>query len=247
MNDDEFLKHAIMEDDHWWFRARRELLWQLVARRIYPLPQRLLEIGCGTGGNLLFLKNYIPQVTGIDPSPLAARLAQQRTGLDIRHGNFQEIPIHEWQTIELVLLADVLEHVENDQAFLYELWSRMADESYLLLTVPAHSFLWSNHDICLGHYRRYAPGQLIALFAELPAQILVSRPLNTLLFPAIAGYRLLSREKERPASQSDFFSMPAWLNTLLWAIFRLEGLWFPLRLLPMGVSHVLLVRKRSTS
>src|SRR5258706_15927522 len=51
--------HADVEDSHWWWRARRDILEQVI-RRFAPTdrPLRLAELGCGTGGNLPMLARF---------------------------------------------------------------------------------------------------------------------------------------------------------------------------------------------
>lgn len=246
MNKEEFDTHAALEDYHWWFRARRMILWEIIQKWIFPVPKTLLEIGCGTGGNLLFFQSRFARVVGLDLSPAAVRLARGRTALPIHEGDFRLLPPELWQEMELTLLADVLEHVPDDRAFVGDLLALMPVGGHLLVTVPAHPFLWSRHDEALGHCRRYRPQELLALFQGGQSRVLFSSPFNSVLLPAIALYRFLRPVRDdKPLVSSDLSLPPGALNALLYQLFQLERFWVRHFPLPMGVSHVLLLRKES--
>lgn len=56
---------------------------------------------------------------------------------------------------KLVLIMDVLEHVDDDTGLLRQYTSSIPHGSQVLITVPAFEFLWSGHDVFLEHRRRY--------------------------------------------------------------------------------------------
>ena len=90
MDISEFDLHAQMEDIHWWFKARREIIFS-VLKLYVPIYQNktVTEIGCGTGGNLKFLQDYY-QVIGVDSAPQAVSYAAKRVNGHISLGDFRE-------------------------------------------------------------------------------------------------------------------------------------------------------------
>lgn len=236
----QFALHARLEDRHWWFRARREIIFQLLGRYLPPDRDRLLlEIGCGTGGNLRFLGEHY-RVMGADIAPDAVRYARERVDCPILEGDFRELFPDSFTGVDAVLLADVLEHVADDRAFLADIVARLRRGGFLLLTVPAHEFLWSGHDRVLGHVRRYSRETLRRAWDALPVKEEFLTPFNCMLFPPIALHRLLVRG----GGGSDLTLPPAPVNSLLLGLFRFEKLLLKMGPLPWGVSLLALLQRR---
>lgn len=247
MDTKQFTLHAEMEDAHWWFRARREIMFALLKRYLSPDQGKLVaEIGCGTGGNLKFLQEHY-RVIGVDTAPEAVSYARARTRCDILLGDFHDHLAARWHEIDALLLADVLEHIDDDTAFIGDIVSSLRPGAFLLITVPAHQFLWSNHDVVLGHRRRYSRQSLRALWNGLPVDELAFSPFNSLLFPLIAIYRLLKPAEATSTGTSDLRMPAPWVNRFLDATFSTETAILQFMPLPWGVSLVALLRKQETS
>lgn len=244
MNDQEFKLHAELEDTHWWFRARREII---VERFLNILPKgrdrHVVEIGCGTGGNLKELGKYY-RVTGVDMSPEAVRFASEKIDSPVVLGNFRDVLRDYWQDIDGVLLADVLEHVENDRCFVEDLLAGLKPGAVIVITVPAFQFLWSSHDQALGHVRRYRQDDFRALWRGLPVKEDMISYFNSLLFPAIAIARLLMNDSaEKGKEESSLKPVNPVLNTLLLWVFRMEKRILHWMRFPFGVSLIAVLRK----
>lgn len=238
----EFNLQARIEDIHWWFRARREIILDLLKKYMpMGLNKMLAEIGCGTGGNLKFLRNHY-QVIGVDISPDAVRYARERTGCNVLLGDFRNVLIYKWENIDIVLLADVLEHVEEDARFLKDIVEAMKTGAILLITVPAHSFLWSQHDKVLGHKRRYSGKALRSLWENLKVEELFFSSFNSILLPLIAVYRVFKVDTLRPA-KSDLRLPLSWINHLLYRVFSIERIFLRFFPLPCGISYIAVLRK----
>lgn len=243
MDISQFDLHARMEDVHWWFRARREIVFDQLSRHVPPGEgQTIAEIGCGTGGNLKFLQEHF-RVVGTDISPEAVAYASDRVGCRVLLGDFREQLAGRWGELDGVLLLDVLEHIEDDHQFLADLAASMRPGAVLLLTVPAHGLLWSHHDVVLGHKRRYSARAFHKLWERLPVEELFFSPFNCLLFPLIALARLLRPGKGAPG-KSDLALPAPWLNALLYRIFSAERRLLRALPLPFGVSYLAILRKR---
>lgn len=162
-----FGRFFAVEDRHWWFVGRRRIVLDQLAHSIPPADacypggpegvRRILDIGCGTGGVLPHLAPF-GRAYGIDPSPEAARYAQQR-GVPIALGSGFALPFRDG-TFEAVLALDVIEHVEDDVGFLGEARRVLRPGGVAVLTVPALPWLWSSHDDVNHHFRRYVRATL---------------------------------------------------------------------------------------
>ena len=93
------------------------------------------------------------------------------------------------QTFDIVIMLDVLEHIEDDAAFLqHEVMPRLKPESHLVISVPAHPSLFTSHDTFLGHYRRYTRSQLLKVSGKF-----FSNDQHGYLFISLALARMLQR------------------------------------------------------
>lgn len=224
MDLDQFNLHAELEDHHWWFRARRQVLKELIHRTL-PVGGSVIDIGCGTGGNLNTLAGDYPCL-GLDASAEAIALARARfSGTEFICAS---IPVELPSTLgrpRLFLLADVLEHLPDDARFLRDLISMLAPGDYLLLTVPADMSLWSSHDVSYGHYLRYDVPRLEKAWEGLPVNPLLLSYFNARLYPLVKAARTLSRRRQQAWGKAgtDLRLPFPWLNRLLERIFSGEA------------------------
>ena len=156
MQSEQFQLHAEIEQRHWWFVARRRILRRLVAEVVPPSPDALIvDIGCGTGGNVAALADSY-RCVGIDTSAEAIALARRRfPQVQFIAGCAPNDLGPLAGQAKLLLLTDVLEHIEDDYLALSEILTATSPGCHLLITVPADESLWSQHDESFGHYRRY--------------------------------------------------------------------------------------------
>src|SRR4029077_12065955 len=94
-------------------------------------------------------------LVGIDPSSYAIGLARQADGdKAFVVARAEALPLKAGASA-CVVCMDVLEHTADDLATLGELGRVVQPGSTLLITVPAYRWAWSDHDVTLGHHRRY--------------------------------------------------------------------------------------------
>lgn len=158
MEDWRYREQLELEDRHWWFRARRGVIWSLLGRAQLPPSPRILDAGCGTGRNLLEF-GELGQATGVDVSAQAVEFCRGRGLENVRQAAVEDLPF-ESSSFDLLLATDVIEHVDDDMSVLRELHRVAAREARLVLTVPAYEWLWSAHDESVHHRRRYTAGRL---------------------------------------------------------------------------------------
>lgn len=221
-----FVTHARMEDSHWWFLARRRIL-QAVLRACVPAGEgkRVLDVGCGTGGNsAAFATGY--SVVGVEPSDAAVDLARQRfPGIEFVGGSAPEDVLDEARLTDVFVLTDVLEHVERDRSLVERLVSVAKPGAYFLITVPANQDLWTEHDVSHGHFRRYTLETFGALWGNLPVDVRLLSYFNSRLYPVVYALRRLSQLRNKPASHNDTdLSLPPGpVNRALAAVFAGEA------------------------
>ena len=228
-------EHDRVEDVHWWFRVRRRIVLDRLARLVPPAPDRLVvEVGCGTGANLAALAARY-RVLGIEPDAVAAERARQKSGAAVLVGALPEAAGLIPAEAAAVLCLDVLEHVDEDRAALAALAARMRPGAALLVTVPAGPGLFGAHDRALGHCRRYTRGELAGKLGAAGFQVQFISHFNTLLLPPAWLWRRLRGER---GSGTDLRLPPASVNWLLGRIFGLERLLLRLARLPAGLSLI---------
>ena len=238
MNPDAYIEMASTEATHWWFTARRSLLSSFIRGLALPDDARILEIGCGTGGNLQMLAEF-GRVSAFEMDASARELAARSTGgqFEIRAGCCPADIPYQGEQFDLICMFDVLEHIDEDIETLRAVRGLLAPGGCALITVPAYAWLWSKHDEFLHHKRRYVATGLrqTALAAGLkPVKLSY---FNTLLFPLAVAVRLKDRlfNKTTPSGTT----VPAApVNRLLHRIFSSEQALLAHANLPFGVSLV---------
>ncbi|MCV0395695.1 MAG: class I SAM-dependent methyltransferase [Rhizobiaceae bacterium] len=236
---------AETEDRHWWYRGRRAIAGSVIAALDLPERARILEIGAGTGGNIAMLSRF-GEVTAVEMSETARAIGNAKTGVPFLSGHLPDgLPLGDAR-FDLICLFDVLEHVEQDFASLEVIRDLLDDRGRLVLTVPAHQWLWSRHDVDLHHFRRYSRRGLAALAEAAGLRVERLTYTNSALFPAAAIARLADRLRSDGASAGSDLP-PAPLNSLMHAIYAAERHVLPAIDLPMGVSLLaVLSRTRAT-
>lgn len=222
------------EGEHWWFVARRAIINELIRSHV-PLSAdaRILEAGCGTGGNLALLAGH-GRVDALEYDAQARAVAAARGIADVREGALPGAIGFDDHRYDLIALLDVLEHVEEDQASLAALRQRLASQGRLLVTVPAVPWLWSDHDVLHHHKRRYTHAGLVEVAQSAGLKVETSGYFNSLLFPLAVAQRLAHQLLRQ---QAPLDARPApWLNRSLQQIFAAERHLLDRVSFPIGLS-----------
>jgi SAM-dependent methyltransferase len=240
-------EYARIQDKHWWFIGRRVILRSILETGLEPettSERRILDVGCGTGTNLSELRRF-GAVKGVDSESAAVQFCHRRGERDVEHLPGTELPLPD-ASFDLVTLLDVIEHVEDDQVLLSEVWRVLAPGGRVLVTVPAYTWMWGAQDEISHHYRRYTRRSLLTSLVRAGFDPLRLSYFNTGLFPPIAAIRLARRLRPAPAAlHSDFeLNNPGPLNSLLARLFCLEAPLLRRMSLPFGVSVIGLAGRR---
>lgn len=239
-------EYARIQDTHWWFVGRREIISSVLRAHLdgeAGAEPRILDVGCGTGANLGLLRRF-GTVQGVDSEPAAVEFCRRCGESVVQHAPDQRLPFSD-ASFELVTLLDVIEHVRDDRDLLGEARRVLVPGGRVLVTVPAYPWMWGAQDRIAHHYRRYTRGRLVASLFGAGFDLLRSSYFNTLLFPPIAVVRLARRLLPDPdAVRSDFeLNRPGPLNSFLARVFSLEAPVLRRISLPFGVSILGLARK----
>lgn len=186
---------AMAEHDerHWWYRARREVVAALIERAVKPPKSaRLLEIGCGTGHNLAMLGKF-GEVDALEVDDIARGMAEERLGRPVLSAPLPELAGLPDDRYDVVAALDVIEHIPDDDAALEGIARVLKPGGKLVMTVPAHQWMWSAHDVVNHHHRRYSKSDLKRLIEGSPLQLDLVGYLNSLLFPVAVAQRLASK------------------------------------------------------
>jgi SAM-dependent methyltransferase len=237
-------EHATLEQDHWWFVARRAIVASVLARHLPPVDsRRVLDVGCGTGGMLPMLARF-GDVTGLESEAMAVEHCHRAYGtFEVRQGDIpDDVPSD--ASFDVVTAFDVIEHIGDDLGALGALRAALRPGGTAVVTVPALSWLWSDHDVVNGHHRRYERRGLIDVLERAELSLVHVSSFNTVLLPGIALARLAQRLRPRPVSPNSDFTMPsAPVNAVLTRVMAAERSLVAHRGLPIGVSLVAVARR----
>ncbi|MGI4977246.1 MAG: methyltransferase domain-containing protein [Janthinobacterium lividum] len=224
---------------HWYYRAKSAAVAALLGE---TRPGSVLDVGAGTGffSRQLLRRDHVTSATCVDPGYAADR-DEWIEGKPLLFRRSVARP-----SADLVLLMDVLEHVADDAVLLRSYVHGADCGTRFIVTVPAFSWLWSGHDVFLGHHRRYTLGQIRGVVERSGLVVEDACYLYGALFPLAAGSRLLGRLRAaltgRERVRSQMRRCGRLSNGALWAACRAELLMFRRNRL-FGLTAMVTARK----
>ncbi|MGB7922072.1 MAG: class I SAM-dependent methyltransferase [Pyrinomonadaceae bacterium] len=233
-----------LEESHWWFVGRRRIISSFVEQAASSLPTgghppRILDVGCGTGANLLMLNQH-GEAHGVDISPDALSFCQSRGLNNVQYGEAESLP-YEDNSFDIVTSIDVIEHLDDDVACLQEMKRILRPGGKAVLFVPAFMFLWSDKDEVVRHRRRYRLPQMQKAVEEAGFQIKHSTYANLSFFAPILLGRALMRVLGLKANEEEMTI--SWLNRMMGRLFGAERHWLRRGRFPFGVSVLCVAQK----
>lgn len=217
---------------HWWWRAREAVIVeQLQRRRPDGGFGAILDVGCGDALFFDGLREF-GEPEGLESeAEIVSPAARERWRIHL--GPFDE-SFDPPRRFGLVLMLDVLEHLDDDRAALEHVAHLLRPGGVLLLTVPAFRLLWTSHDDLNLHRTRYTRTRLVEVLGAAGFQVERARYFFHWLFPlkllVRAKERLLGAEPELPGVP------PAWINRAFYGAARLEHATWGRLPLPWGSS-----------
>jgi SAM-dependent methyltransferase len=178
----------------------------------------------------------------MDTHPLALEVCRAE-GLDARAGTLPDELPFEPGSADVVVLSDVLEHVEPDHASAAAAAKLLRAGGILVCTVPAHPWMWTPRDDLHHHVRRYRKREYERVFENAGCERVLVSWYNTTLFPAMIAARSIAKWS-RSTPSPDVRGLPAPLNATLDAVFSAERAWLTRGPLPFGASLISVYRRR---
>lgn len=247
---DYFAELARLETENFWFRARNQLIVWAIKAYCHDFHS-FLEIGCGTGYVLSGVAKAFPEamIYGSEIFTTGLGFAAERLPLaNFMQMDGRNIPFLE--EFDIIGAFDVLEHIQEDELVLSQVYSSLKPGSHVVLTVPQHPWLWSAIDEHAYHVRRYTAADIHRKLEAVGFEIVRSTSFVTTLLPAMMASRFLKRNKTTYAldtTEDDMASelkLSPWMNKLFFQFLQVElnliktGLNFPI-----GGSRLVVAKK----
>jgi SAM-dependent methyltransferase len=232
-------KYRGLYQNHWWWRARTELIVDEL-RRLQPAQgwKTVLDIGCG---DALFFDRLAQfgEVEGIEPcAELIDPANRHRARIHV--GPFDE-SFQPSRKYSLILMLDVLEHLDDPVSALHRVSELLEANGTFVATVPAFMALWTNHDVLNHHRTRYTRRTLREIVGQTDLQIREDRYFYHWTCPvklAVGAIERVSRSEPEPAT------IPArWVNEVLYGVSRLEQRILTPLSIPFGSSLLMIAGK----
>ena len=241
-----------LEAHFWWFAGMRELAAVLLDPVVIEKPaSMILDIGCGTGGNLEWLRRYVGdgRIIGLDFIDTALHFCQQAGAQILVQASATNLPFAD-DAFDVVTSFDVLEQLGGraDERAMHEMYRVLRPGGVAFVRAPAYEWMKSGHDAALNSQHRYTLGEMREKLESAGFKIRRATYANSLLLPVVMLRRLVLKRLGFADSGSDVKPLPPrlqWLNSGLERVLRTEALWLQqsARRLPCGLSAICVAEK----
>ena len=231
-----------LEEKHWWFKGKRNLIFNFIDK-LHKNNLKILDAGCGTGIIMQHLQKY-GTVYGIDYSNEAIKFCKKRGLKNIRKSSIAKTPFKA-DTFDLITCLDVLYHkgIKDDVAVLKEFSRILKKDGTLIITDSAMMSLWSKHDIATEARERYSKKELTKKLEKANFKVQKITYYNTFLFPIVYLSRKISNLNKNKVPKSDIEETNPLLNSILFAILKIEARLIRFISFPFGVSIFCIAKK----
>jgi len=219
-------------NDHFWFKAKKDLISVLMEKTCHGKKQlRILSIGVGTGDDLDILINYGGNYV-VDIDEISLSVIDKNLCIEKKVADACELPYAD-NFFDVVISCDVFEHIDNHTKAVSEVSRVLKDKGVLIFTVPAFQTLFSSHDVALQHFRRYNKKTITSLLSQFDSNIF---SWNSLLFLPMAITRILNKNSKPKVDQGN---MPSWLNKIFFYLLKFDNFLIKRNVsMPVGLSLV---------
>lgn len=231
-----------VQNKHWWFLGRKRAFGALISKLKLPPNSRILEIGAGTGANLLMLSTF-GVVSACESDGHSSKFLEE-AGWNVLPGFLPNgLPEFEYK-FDLICLFDVLEHIGDDVSSVSKIKDLLMPHGVLVVACPAYQWLYEDYDRKLGHFRRYTKTRLDKILKLNQFEIIESGYINTFLFPLVALGRII--EFLGFGARKNALKVPnKYINSILKFIFYAEAIFIKFKLFPFGVTVISIARSMS--
>ena len=237
MKNEVYLRHIENYRDHWWFQSRKNIIEKIIKKNAKKKKLKILDFGSGSGVNLSMLSKYG------HVSIFETHKETQKYLKNLYKGTkFQVINSLNTHKFDLILMADVLEHIKNDKKQIKLLFKKLKKNGKILLTVPAFKSLFTHKDIILGHYRRYNIREIREIFKKF--RVLKLTYFNFFLFIPIALSLIFFKILKSNFIDSVEKKPNSIINFILFIIFNAESKVINTFNFPFGISILGLFEKK---
>lgn len=179
-------------------------------------------------------------VDGFEYDAGAREFAGSLLGRPVAYGHLPDAPGFGGRQFDVIAMLDVLEHIEDDIGSLAALRSMIARDGFILITVPAFPWLWSQHDEIHHHKRRYTKATLNRALISAGFAPVKTSYFNMLLFPLAVAQRFAQRILKRKTPMSGL--PPSAVNRTFAGIFGFERHLVGKISMPLGLSLFAIAR-----
>jgi SAM-dependent methyltransferase len=231
---------ANIQDLHWWFKARREILSQEITKLGLVANAQILEIGCGPGGNINMLQQH-GTVSAVEMDKFSREFATHKSNVHVKDGWLPNNLPFRTERFDLICMFDVLEHIYEDVDALAMIKTLLNPGGFLLITVPAYQWLFGKHDKMLHHHRRYTLTSISKMLREKGYKPFRQTYFNSLLFPLVIIARLFDFLSHSTKSLGSGIPVRP-INKFFYQIFCFERRLLKYWKLPFGSSILIISR-----
>tara|TARA_B100000795_G_scaffold269343_1_gene258461 strand:+ start:3477 stop:4190 length:714 start_codon:yes stop_codon:yes gene_type:complete len=230
-----FSRQIKNQKKHWWFQARKKIIDQIISNTKSNRKNTILDFGAGSGVNLGMLAKY-----GLVDIHEQNKYARTLIKKNKKIKNLYSTLNIKKNFYDLILVADVIEHVKEPKKLLKKLKKFLKKDGCILITVPAYQFLFSKKDDALGHYRRYNKKSLKKVLHGFSIERISY--FNTFLCIPIIIMTLLNKYLNRDYIKEVETTPNFILNKVCYIIFMSEKYFIKYFSFPFGISIYALVR-----
>lgn len=236
----DFHDYAVLKElgkSYWWFVGKNKLVHDAIDTVAHILPKNslILDVGCGDGPEQVVQLSRFGKVIAIDNSEQLLEITGPKN-CHLVQASAGALPFKK-ETFDLIIMLDILEHVEDDLGMLLQAFSKLKHGGYIFINVPAVPSMYSGHDRLLKHFRRYSKRSLKALFEKTNFKVLRMTYWNFFLFFPIYLIRLI--KKSTRVEQMDIVKFPPFINKLLLNLLYFENFLIHRNFnFPIGVSLI---------
>ena len=212
-----------VEKNNFWFIGRREKIISAFINYLVK-PAYILEIGAGTGYVAKGLQNEGYRVAVADIHLSGLRYAREKGISECFQFDLFEPPFQE--KFDAIGMFDVLEHLEDDAGALCQVSKMLKPGGRLIITVPAHQWLWNHDDVIASHKRRYSREMLVQKVEQVGYQVLESRFFFIVILPLLYIRHLVNKDsagKDSMRKRITGIDINPMVNWLLLRLTRLEN------------------------